>query len=303
MEFRNLYSFLRVAELGSFSKAAEEMGYAQATISTQIQRLEEELGVSLFERIGKRNTLTIHGHKLLAYANGILRLQEEALSLGKESEADLTGSLRIGIVESIMSSVLLSVIGAYRQRYPKVSIFIQQAVTAPLLEHLRHNDVDLIFTMGERVWARDCILVRSHPEHAVFVASPRHPLAQQSELELKQVLDQHMIFLGDHVYLQQELYKIASSCSKTLTSYIQTDSSRTVLELVHQNLGIAFVPEYIVRPACLDQDLVVLPVKDFSMQFDTHIFYHKNKWVTPQMMGLIRLVEQYWNKQEEERGS
>lgn len=160
------------------------------------------------------------------------------------------------------------------------------------------NEVDLIFTMGEHIWTQDYVLVHSHPEQAVFVASPQHALAREENLTLEQVLDQHMIFLGDHVYLQQELYKIAKSRGKILNSYIQTESSRTVLELVRQNLGVALLPECITHEACQNHELVILPIKDFSLQFETHIFYHKNKWLTPQMVGLIHLAEQYWMQQE-----
>ena len=108
MEFRNIYSFLRAAELGSFTKAAQELGYAQSTITTQIQQLESELGFPLFEHIGRRIDLTVHGREVIRYANQILHIQEQILDLHHTAPADIHGTLRIGIVESIMHSTLLS---------------------------------------------------------------------------------------------------------------------------------------------------------------------------------------------------
>ena len=178
MELRNLYSFLRVAELGSYTKAAEELGYAQSTITAQIQQLEGELAVPLFERIGKKNMLTVYGQQLTAYANQIL---------GQEDRSAIRGTLRIGVVESIMHSLLLAVIGRYRQLYPQVSVRIRLAVTAPLVEMLHHNEVDMIFTLGEAA-AQDCVRAASHRENAVFIASPEHPLAQRASVPLATVL-------------------------------------------------------------------------------------------------------------------
>lgn len=81
MEFRNLYSFLRVVELGSFTKAAQELGYAQSTITTQIKQLEAEMGFSLFEHVGRRVSLTVYGQQVIPYVNQILQIQEQISSI------------------------------------------------------------------------------------------------------------------------------------------------------------------------------------------------------------------------------
>ena len=294
MEFRNLVSFLRVAELGNFTRAAAELGYAQSTITTQIQQLEMELGVPLFERIGKKNTLTVYGQQLIAYVNELLKMEAQIKNLGRTGTADLRGTIRIGIVESIMSSLLLAVIGQYRQRYPNVSIQIRPAVTAPLFELLRHNEVDMIFTMGELMEFHDCVRACSHPERAVFVAAPEHPLNERTTIPLEEMLEHPLILTGDNTYLQRELYKLAYQCGRQIVSHIQTESSKIIVDLVRQNLGVSFLPEYLIRSAYLKNKLNILPVTGFALPFYTQIFYHKNKWVTPQMQGLLELVRAYW---------
>lgn len=294
MEFRNLYSFLRIAELGSFTKAAAELGYAQSTITTQIQQLEMELGFPLFDRLGKQNLLTHWGRQLLPYANQILQIQTQIKNLGETDASKLHGTIRIGIVESIMSSLLLSTIKQYRQRYPNIDIQIRLAVTAPLFEMLRHNEVDIIFTMGEIMEFQDCVRACSHPENAVFVAAPEHVLSQQRSIPPETILNYPIILTGHNTYLQRELNKLAFRCHKEIISDIQTESSKIIVDLVRQNLGISFLPEYLIRSAYMKNKLQILPVEGFSLQFYTHIFYHKNKWVTPQMAGLIQLIQEYW---------
>lgn len=301
MEFRNLYSFLRVAELGSFTRAAAELGYAQSTITTQIQQLEMEMGVSLFERIGKKNMLTAYGQQLVAYANQAIQLEGEIRNLGHIDSGDVHGSIRIGIVESIMSSLLLSTIGKYCGQFPNVHVQISLAVTAPLFDMLRRNDVDIIFTMGELMEPRDCIRACSHLEEAVFVSAPEHPLSLKSSIPVEQIFDYPIILTGDNTFLQKELNKLAFRCHRQILCPIQTESSKIIVELVSQNLGISFLPRYLVQSDFLCNQLEILPVTGFALPFYTHLFYHRNKWVTPQMQGLIDLIRDYWAESDSQR--
>ena len=300
MEFRNIYSFLRAAELGSFTKAAQELGYAQSTITTQIQQLESELGFPLFEHIGRRIDLTVHGREVIRYANQILHIQEQILDLHHTAPADIHGTLRIGIVESIMHSTLLATIKTYQERFPNVQIQIFHAVTAPLFEMLRRNEVDLVFTLGDLIDVPGCVCACRHQVHTVFVSSPEHPMAQQEQIPLADVLAQPLILTGEITFLRRELAKIAFGCGIELNPIIQTESSSTILRLVAQNLGIAFLGEYMVRCPFYREEVTVLPVTGYSLPFYTYIFYHKSKYLNPQMAGLIRIIEEYWKELDQD---
>ena len=294
MELRNLHSFLRVAELGNFTRAAEDLGYNQSTVTIQIHQLEEEVGAPLFERIGKKVLLTPYGQELIGYANQILCLEQQIRQIGSTDQQDIQGSIRIGIVESIMNSLLLSVIKEYQRRYPHIFVQIIPAVSPILFDLLRHNDVDIIFTLGTMANVKDCVRAASHEERAVFAAAPEHPLAQGQEVTVAEILDYPLILNGEHTFLQQELYKLAMQHGKEIISSIQSESSSIIVSLARQNLGIALQAEYLIRSALEKQKLSILRVKDFSLPFYIHVFYHKNKWGTPQMLGLIQLVEEYW---------
>ena len=107
MELRNLNTFLRITQLGSFTKAAKELGYATSTITAQIQQLEEEIGTPLFERMGRKNVLTPAGQELIPYAQQMAQLSQQIEYLGDPKQREIRGTLRIGIVESILHSLLL----------------------------------------------------------------------------------------------------------------------------------------------------------------------------------------------------
>ena len=99
MEVRNLITFLKIIETGSFSKAAEQLTYSQSTVTVQIQQLEEEIGVQLFDRIGKKIYVTEKGHELEAYAQQIIALTQQAAAIGGE-EQELQGTLRLACLDS-----------------------------------------------------------------------------------------------------------------------------------------------------------------------------------------------------------
>ncbi|MBR4410944.1 MAG: LysR family transcriptional regulator, partial [Firmicutes bacterium] len=105
MEFRNMKTFLRVAELQNFTKAAEELGYSQSTVTVQIQQLEQELDVLLFERIGKNIRLTEQGNAFRHQAREILHAVEQLESSMKGTQ-QAKGFLRIGTVDSLCSNRL-----------------------------------------------------------------------------------------------------------------------------------------------------------------------------------------------------
>ena len=121
MEIRNITTFVRVAELQSFSRAAEQLGYSQSAVTVQIRQLEQELGLLLFERIGKQVRLTENGSRFVLRALDILNAVDAAKNMAYEPER-VFGKLRIATAESLLISVLPPVIMKFRQRCPEVEI-------------------------------------------------------------------------------------------------------------------------------------------------------------------------------------
>ena len=159
MELRNIKSFIKVAEFENFSKAAEVLGYAQSTITLQIQQLEQELGVNLFDRIGKRVLLSEKGRAFLSYANDMVQLEAEAIETVSENTTP-TGTLRIGTIESIASSFLPLLLEEDLKKCPQVHLDIIIGVTldrfpcrSPRLSPYPENR---IFSPGCRSFYRLC---------------------------------------------------------------------------------------------------------------------------------------------------
>ena len=150
MELRNLITFLKIVETGSFSKAAEQLRYSQSTVTVQIQQLEEELHVQLFDRIGKKIYVTEKGRELETYAQKMIDLSQKIASIGGE-ELELQGTLRIAALDSLITASLPSILREFHSRYPKVDLIVKTADNVFDAERqLSQNEVDLALVTHDK---------------------------------------------------------------------------------------------------------------------------------------------------------
>ena len=197
MELRTAATFLRVAELQSFSKAAEQLGYSQAAVTVQIKQLEQELGTPLFERIGRRIKLTEHGKQFIPHAQELLKVAQKAQNFIRDDLAP-AGKLRIGTAESLSISVLPPILLDFTRRCPQVETSLHTGRIPDLFNMVRQNDVDLLYFLDKRTYFPEWVKVFERPEPIVFVASSSHPFVGQGKIPLKKLLTQPMV-LTEHV--------------------------------------------------------------------------------------------------------
>ena len=184
MEIRQLKSFRTVANLASFNRAAGQLNYAQSSISAQIQALEAEFGVQLFDRLGRRVQLTETGVQLLQYANKILDLVEETQSeIAGEKEPQ--GSLTIRIPESFGVHRLPPVVKEFHSRFPKIQLHFITCSHDGLEKDLRKGITDLAFLLTESISASDIVVETVGFESVALVASPDHPLAVKRKVHTR----------------------------------------------------------------------------------------------------------------------
>ena len=146
MELRNLITFIHVAELGSFTKAAEQLGYSQSTVSFQIKQLEDELDCLLFERINHTITLTEKGRELVSYAHKVRALTDDFKeSLG--GEKDVKGLIHIVSPDSVCEEMINSHYVDFHNKYPSISVRFSTGDSALMLSMLDHNEADVIITL------------------------------------------------------------------------------------------------------------------------------------------------------------
>ena len=159
MELRNLISFIHVAELGSFTKAAEQLGYSQSTISFQIKQLEEELDCLLFERINHTITLTERGHQLISYAHRVRALTDEFKENISEEQI-YNGHIHLVTPDSLCDAIITKNYINFHKKYPDISVKFTTADTSVMFDMLDHNEADLIITLDSHSYNKDYVIAK-----------------------------------------------------------------------------------------------------------------------------------------------
>lgn len=147
MDIRQLETFLRIVDTGSFGAAAQTLNATQSTVSARIRELERSLGVELFDRSQHRARLTAKGQDLVAAAREIVRLASNVRHRIGDRDA-LTGTVRLGVVGLVAITWLPRLMSALRERYPNLAVVLDMGLTVPLVDKLRNGDLDLALVTG-----------------------------------------------------------------------------------------------------------------------------------------------------------
>src|SRR5215467_4299576 len=175
IDFRHLRSFAVLAQVGNFSAAGRTLGLSQPAVSRQIGALEAAFNVRLFERLGRRATLTFAGHALRGRLERLMREAESLPRVIADLRESVQGELRIGASTTMANTMVPALLGAYRRKFPQVRLALENNIAARLFESLERGAIDIAFTAADTVPAAVGVLAEL-PDEVVLVASHAHPL-------------------------------------------------------------------------------------------------------------------------------
>ena len=291
MEFREISTFLQVAQYQSFSKAARHLGYSQAAVTIQIKQLEQELGVHLFDRIGKQISLTHQGQVFYQYAVSIRNELEQAKNAVSDPST-LSGKLCLGTIESICASIFPDLLAEYHRLHPEVTISIVTDSPGVLLDRMNENTIDIVYLLDRRIYDNRWCKTLEEPEENIFVASPDHELAlAKRELELDEVLRFPFFLTEKDASYRHMLEQYLASINRSVKPFLEIGSTEFIIHMLLTNTGISFLPKFTVQRELQQKQLTALNVRGFQMQTWRQIFYHKDKWVTKEMQEFLRLAD------------
>ena len=291
MEFREISTFLQVEQYQSFSKAARHLGYSQAAVTIQIKQLEQELGVHLFDRIGKQISLTHQGQVFYQYAVSIRNDLEQAKNAVSDPST-LSGKLCLGTIESICASIFPDLLAEYHRLHPEVTISIVTDSPGVLLDRMNENTIDIVYLLDRRIYNNRWCKTLEEPEENIFVASPDHELAlAKRELELDEVLRFPFFLTEKDASYRHMLEQYLASINRSVKPFLEIGSTEFIIHMLLKNTGISFLPKFTVQRELQQKQLTALNVRGFQMQTWRQIFYHKDKWVTREMQEFLRLAD------------
>ncbi len=291
MDIQSLETFLRVADVENFTKAAEMMSYAQSTVTMQIKRLEQELGFPLFERIGRKNYLTAAGKNFLPQATEIMHILQ-SVRIQNLDAAEIKGTLRVGALESLVFSTVLDIIPAFAKRFPNVDISLKIGQASELLAYLKQNQLDLIYVSNIALQEDSVVCCYRKPEEIIFVASPEHYLAHRKNIPVREVLHCPFIVAEPTGRCYGRLQEIAGEEGIEIRHAVIVDNIRAIATLLRDGQSVSFLPGYSLEKQIRKGELARLDVDMPGQIYYSQILYHSDKWISPYMESFIELIRQ-----------
>lgn len=283
MEIKNFRSFKKIAELKSFTKAASELGYAQSTLTFQIQAIEQYYNRPLFERLGKNIELTSFGKELLDELEVFLSDYEKLEQLAYKEKSP-KGTLRIGTAESLMMYRLYPIIKEYKEKYPKVDIVIVFDQCESLRQKLISGELDVSFVLQPDYSNSENLIAITLKEEQMCLVAP----SEQEGEDFLPTDAQMILFTEKECTYRQELNTYLKSKNFCPTNILETGSVEAIKKCIKNGLGVSYLPYYSIEEE-VQNKVFKAKVYDSGVKLYTQLAYHKNKWINPALKALIDL--------------
>ena len=295
MEIRQLRAFRSVATLMSFHRAAEQLHYAQSSISAQIQSLEADLGVQLFDRLGRSIVLTEAGERLLQYAGKILDLAEETQAAVTDSR-EPQGSLTIRIPETFGVSRLPPVVKRFKARFPKVRLSFTTCAHDELAKDLRKGITDLAFLLTESIQAADLEAEALGFETLVIVASPDHPLTTKPVVRTQDIAGETILLSKVDCSYRRSFQQILDKKKVQPGTVLEFSSVAVIKQFVREGVGITILPEVSAARDIAQGRLVALPWEEQKLEVATLMIWYKDRWLSPTLSAFMKMTRELLKK-------
>lgn len=287
MDIKNLVTFIHVAELSSFTKAAAALGYSQSTVSFQIRQLEAELNAQLFERINHTVVLTGRGKEVLKYAYQINQLTKE-LEENMQDEKGLRGHIRLAMASSLCDSLVDESFINFRKQYPGITLKVIAAGTQEMFRMINQNEVDAILTLDNHIYNTEYVIVREQKAGVHFVAAADSTLGRRGVISVHELMSEPFILTEKGMSYRRLMDEKLAEMSLEIQPVLEIGSTRQISSLVKQGLGVSYLPDYVTAKEKAAGAIVYLDVHDFEIEVWKQLLYHRDKWVSPQMSSVLQ---------------
>lgn len=287
MEMTYLRTFREVVKTGSYTRAAETLGYAQSSVTTQIQKLEAAYGVVLLERFGRGMKLTLAGEALLRYADEIAKLHDESKEVvSKQSK----GTLSVGTIETLAAFYLPPYLQAYRKLFPEINVLLQPGNEPQIIESVKEGELDVGIILDPPFSDPELHTTVLREEQLVIIAHPDHRFAGKEEIRLEDIESESLILTEDGCTYRAMLLKLLRSGHIGYRLAYEFGNLEAIKQCVTYGLGIALLPRIAVAEAVRQGQVVAIPFVHPECRFYTQLIYAKKKWQSNPFQGFIKLL-------------
>jgi DNA-binding transcriptional LysR family regulator len=287
---RQLRTFKTVADLKSFSLAAQHLRLSQPSVSYQVKELEEALGLPLLDRLGKRVHLTEAGSILYSYTRRTLDVLDEAAVAFEELRGIKRGNLRVGASTTVGIYLLPAALGAFKKLHPGIVISLEIGTRVRVQEQVLSNELDLA-VVGPALKDPDLAILPFVSDELVVVAPAGHALAARRGLALKDLESQPFVMREPASGSRWSLEMAARKAGAKLNVAMELGSNGAIKHAVESGLGLAVISRYACALELSSKRLVELDIKGFPIRRDWHIVHLRRRRLPASVLAFIAFLK------------
>jgi LysR family transcriptional regulator, low CO2-responsive transcriptional regulator len=288
MDFDQLETFLEVARLSSFSRAAERRFRTQPAISSQIRALEEEVGARLFDRSGGKVALTAAGKVFQKYAEQTLEARKTMMATVAEAERVPRGEIVVGANEGTCLHILPEVFAEFKKLYPNVGVQISRLERAKILESIIDNSVDF-GVVSTPVDDKRLTVVNIHRDELVIIVPPRHPLSRMKRAAVADAA-RFPVLLPKVGRTRDALDDLFHDRGLKPKISMELDSSELLKRFVAADVGVGFIARSNVMEDVKAGVLAAVTLSDASLRRDLALVFRKDKALSRAALAFIEVA-------------
>lgn len=292
MNTKYLTTLVTILEAGSFQKAATKLNYTQSTVTSQIQQLEEEFQIKLFEKIGRRMVLTQAGKDILPFVQSILQNVEQIDNYHKDI-SEIKGTLRLVAPDSIFIYLLQPVIKELRYTAPHIRLVVNSLPSEEVNQAIVNGMADIGIDCDKGSFPDSVIHIPANPFYACLIASPFINAKDADFITPHQEKPLSIIQNEWKANYQKALTYYLDKKDIVLNPMMKLQSIEAVKKSVMNGLGIAYVPSFSVQEELRNGSLLQLKTELDDKLFPGVCLYHKNKWISPQMDLALKILHKH----------
>jgi DNA-binding transcriptional LysR family regulator len=275
LTLRQLKVFESVARHLNYTRAAEELFLTQPAVSMQLKQFEENLGVALFEQLGKRIHLTEAGREVLSYARTVTQQLDELEGVLNHIKGLSGGKLRISVATTA-NYFIPTLLGTFSRRYPEVTISLDVTNRETLLQQLMENSVDLVI-MGQPPAELDAEADAFMENPLVIVAPPGHPLAREKKIPLARLQEETFLVREPGSGTRIAMERFFAEREMHLKTGMEVGSNEAIKQSVQAGLGLGLLSRATIEQELTLKRLVVLDVADFPIMRHWYLVHRRGK--------------------------
>jgi len=276
---RQMKVFAAVARHLSFTRAARELHLTQPAVSQQVKLLQQEVGLPLFEQIGRKVQLAPAGEELLRYVNQAIGLLSEAAESLAAMRGLKRGMLKLGAV-STAKYFAPSLLSAFTPAYPEVTIKFTVGNREEIVKQLGGNDIDLVI-MGRPPRELETVAEPFAKHPLVIIASPAHPLSGKPRIPLKQLASEQFIIREEGSGTRASMERVFRERGVAFRTSMEVSSNETIKQAVMAGMGISFISSHTIGLELAAGKLAILDVVGLPLVRDWYVIHLHDKRLSP----------------------